>query len=170
MLEGSGWGSTMLKEARLWPQFNFKSQGIGYLKLEIIWVQTPSPDMSILANVLPSQLRWKLVNSQQNLDGGEQNKMKKHMANRNKKPKQNFWIRFRKWNNRIPKIYHNWITGENSSGYTIPFLGWKSDLQWSEPVKKIEAKTTHRDSKKLVKNQIKMKTYHNLKCKTTWKA
>ena len=38
-------------------------------------------------------------------------------------------IWFRKWNNRIPKIYYNWISGGKSFSQTVPFLDWKSDLQ-----------------------------------------
>ena len=80
------------------------------------------------------------------------------------------WIQFRKLSNRIPKIYCNWITGGNSLGQTVLILDWKwSPAGWTHELwkKKLSYNLLVKvDNKKYVKNLIKMKTLHNLKCTT----
>ena len=105
------------------------------------------------------------------MNGRVQDQRKKYIANAKKiKPKKPLRIRFRKWIDRIPKIYNNWTTEGNSSEQIVPFLDRKNDLQQGESMNCEKIGSSNQliqaDNKKDAEKLIKMKTSHNLEYKT----
>ena len=169
VLERSGCGLIELRETRLWRLFNFKVLSFEYWKSEISKVVKSPSWHEYMSQYIPhlNQGEWvsPLVNSQQKLGSGgahdQQNKQQ--MANTNKKPKQNLWIQFRKWNNRISYICCIKIMRRNSYNQRVFFLDWKNNLQLG---KHSNCENIKSGNLLVELNKKKMlKTFHNLKCK-----
>ena len=91
--------------------------------------------MNILVDISLSQLRWvviplgKLPRQVEHCSGWSTRLVNSIYGKYKQKTKENLKICFRRGNNsRIPKIYCNWITSENSFSLTDTFLDWKNNL------------------------------------------